>query len=180
MVFITVCRTLFYQFLLLFVGLSVGFILNPEWIGIKSVLIDRSVKNIFFPLDYENDPQLRHLIQTWGAYKVYISKGSPKSFEILDQSVYYNDEFYWCRFKYIDKKGDLRFDEGTARVRWKTWEYYYDYDVIDTPEKIKESIKKEKEEIEKRQREIDESQQKEKELLEQNENISNRDNITML
>lgn len=181
MVLITVCRTLFYQFFLIFVGLSIGFILNPEWFGIKSLLIDKSVQNIFFPLDYENDPQLRHFIKSWGAYKVYAIKGNPKDFEIIDEHVYYNDEWYWCRFKYVDGNGKIVFDEGTARVKWKTWEYYYDYEILDTPEKIRKNIEENKRAIEKRQQEIEKAKEKEKELLKQNEkNTTNPSDIAVL
>ena len=42
MILITVCRTLFYQFLLLFVGISIGFIVNAEWVGWKYPIIQTS------------------------------------------------------------------------------------------------------------------------------------------
>lgn len=181
MILITVLRTLFYQFFLVFIGLSIGFILNPEWFGIKSLLINKSVNNIFFPLDYENDQQLRNFVKSWGAYKIYVLKNSPKDFEIIDENVYYNDEWYWCRFKYIDDKGKLCFDEGSTRVKWKTWEYYYDYDILDTPEKIQKEIEKTKQDIENRKKEIEKSKEKEKELIQENEKIStNIDDVVML
>lgn len=182
MIMITVCRTLFYQFLLLFVGLSVGFIVNPEWMGIKSTIVNKSINNIFFPLDYENDPQLRHFVKSWGAYKVYVSKGSPKGFEILDENVYYNEEWYWCRFKYIDTNDKVVIDEGTTRVQWKTWEYYYDYEILDTPEKIKKNIAKDQEKANLREKQIEKAQEKEKELIKENEEnlTSGSNNITML
>lgn len=181
MVLITVFRTLFYQFLLIFIGLSIGFICNAEWFGIKSLLINRSVNNIFFPLDYENDQQLRSFVKSWGSYKVYVLKGSPKGFEIIDDNVYYNEEWYWCRFKYIDDKGNNCFDEGSVRVKWKTWEYYYDYNVLDTPEKIQKEIEKTKEDINNRKKAIEQSKEKEKELMQENEKIfTNIDDVVLL
>lgn len=159
----TVCRTLFYQFFGLFVGLSIGFILSPEWVGNKQVLVERSIKNIFFPLKYNE--QLEKAVKGYGAYKVYVSNGYPKEFEIIDECVYYNEEFYWCKYKYVDNKGNIKLAEDITRVRWKTWEYNYDYQIIDTPDKVKESLRTDKEEIEKRKLEIEKAKEKEKEIL---------------
>ena len=49
-----VLRTLFYQFLLIFVGASIGFITNAEWVGWKYPIISRSYNNIFNPIDFED------------------------------------------------------------------------------------------------------------------------------
>lgn len=160
---ITVLRTLFYQFFLLFVGLSIGFILNAEWCGIKGLLIKKSVDKIFFPIEYNE--QMERWVKGWGAYKVYASKNYPDGFEIIDENIYHNEEWYWCRFKYVDKDKNIKFDEGTARVRWKTWEQYYEHEVLDTPEKIIERIEKDKKEIENRKKEIERSRVIEKEML---------------
>lgn len=165
MIFITVFRTLFYQFFLIFIGLSIGFIVNAEWFGVKSLLINKSVQNIFFPLDYENDPHLQKFINGWGSYKIYMQLQCPPEFEIIDENVYYNEELYWCKYKYLDKDGLIKIDEATTRVRWKTWEYYYDYKVLDTPEKIKKQIEQDKKTIEQRRRQIEKALDKEKEIL---------------
>ena len=159
----TVFRTIFYQFLLLFAGISLGFIANAEWVGMKSIIIEKSAKNIFCPPEY--DERLERLVKNWGSYKVFMAKNRPDEFEVIDENVYYNDEWYWCRYKYRDESGKLRLSEGTTRVKWKTWEQYYDHEVLDTPEKIREQIRKHKENIEKREREIREAEEKEKELL---------------
>lgn len=164
MILITVCRTLFYQFFLLFVGLSVGFIFHAEWVGKKSVIVERSVKNIFYPLQY--DERLERVVKEWGAYSVFILNECPKEFEIIDENVYHNEEWYWCRYKYRDEKGNIKFNEGTTRVRWKTWEYYYEPDaILDTPEKIKAQIDADKLKIEKRLDEIRKAKEREKEIL---------------
>lgn len=159
----TVFRTIFYQFLLLFAGISLGFIANAEWVGMKSVIIEKSAKNIFCPPEY--DERLDRLVKNMGSYRVFMANGRPDEFEVVDENVYYNEEFYWCRYKYRDGSGKLRFGEDITRVRWKTWEQYYDYEVVDTPEKVKEQIRKRKEEMEKRDREIREAEDREKELL---------------
>jgi hypothetical protein len=159
----TVFRTLFYQFLLLFAGISLGFVANAEWVGMKSVIIERSAKNIFCPPEY--DERLEGLVKNWGSYKAFVANGRPEEFEIIDENVYYNEEWYWCRFKYRDSSGKLKFDEYTTRVRWKTWEQYYDHEVLDTPEKIREQIRKHKEDVEKREAEMERAREKEIELL---------------
>lgn len=159
----TVFRTIFYQFLLLFVGLSLGFIANAEWVGMKSILVERSFKNIFFPPKY--DEQLEKAVKGWAAYKVYVEAGRPEEFQIIDENVFYNEEFYWCRYKFRDGSGQAVFDEAVTRVRWKTWEQYYGYEVVDTPEKVKMQIEKHKADVEKREREIEEAEKKEKEIL---------------
>lgn len=165
MILVTVLRTIFYQFFLIFIGLSIGFICHAEWVGRKSVVVERSVQNIFYPLRY--DAHLERVVKEWGAYNVFIMKECPKEFEIIDENVYHNDEFYWCRYKYRDEKGMIKFDEATSRVRWKTWEYYYEPDtILDTPEKIKAQIEEDKRKIEKRKEEIERAKEKEKEILE--------------
>lgn len=174
MIIATVFRTLFYQVLLLFVGCSIGFILNAEWVGIKSLILERSMSNIFFPTEY--DEQMERWVKGWGSFKVYSLKNQPDEFEVIDENVYYNEEWYWCRFKYRDKDGKIKFDEGTTRVRWKTWEYYYDHEVIDTPEKVREQIKKDKEQIEERRKEVEEAKKKEEEILK--EDKVNNQNLT--
>ena len=54
MILITVCRTLFYQFLLLFVGISRR-IINAEWVGWKYPIIQTSIQNTFFSINFEDE-----------------------------------------------------------------------------------------------------------------------------
>ena len=139
--------------------------MNAEWVGVKSLIVERSIGNIFFPVQY--DAHMERWVKGWGAYKVYAQNDFPKDFEIIDEHVYANEEYYWCRYKYRDNSGKLKFDEGLSRVRWKTWEYYYEADILlTTPENVKKQIEKDKADIEKRKKEIEEAKKKEKELLE--------------
>jgi hypothetical protein len=133
-------RSIFYQWLILFIGISIGFILNAEWLGYKSVLIERSIGNIFFPIEFTDD--MENKVKEIGASKIYASLNYPNEFEILGDVVYYNDEFYWCKYKFRDDKGKLQFGEETTRVRWKTWEYNYGSpdDVVDSTEKANQLI----------------------------------------
>lgn len=115
-------RTIFYQFFILFIGLSLGFILNAEYIGYKSVLLSRSFCNIFDPIEYDSD--LLKDLKSWGSYKVWSMRGEPESFEVLEEAIL-AEEWYWVKFSYMDG-GEKRVDIESVRIRWKTWEYYYD------------------------------------------------------
>ena len=42
-----IIRTIFYHWLILCAGISIGFIANAEWLGYKSVLIERSMITFF-------------------------------------------------------------------------------------------------------------------------------------
>lgn len=163
----TIIRSIFYQWLVLFIGISIGFITNAEWLGYKGVLIERSINNIFFPKVFT--PELEKLIKQKGSAKIYEEIGSPKEFEILGDVVYYNDEFYWCKYKYRDSNNKLKFGESTTRVRWKTWEYDYgsDKDLIETEAQALESIKKLDAWHLKIREAIQQADKKEKELLQQ-------------
>lgn len=163
MVIVTICRTIFYQILLLFVGLSVGFIINAEYVGAKSMMLHRSINNIFFPVEF--DEHMERWVKGWGSYRVYMQKNCPDGFEVIDEYVYANEEYYWCRFKYKDK-GKVKFDEDVTRVRWKTWEYYYEPDsVLDTDEKVKEEFRKDREDLEKRRKERERARERERRIL---------------
>lgn len=159
-------RSIFYQWLLLFIGISIGFIANAEWLGYKSVLIERSISNIFFPTEFT--PEVEKKVKEIGSAKICTKLGFPTDFEVLGEVVYYNDEFYWCRYKFRDSKNRLKFGESTTRVRWKTWEYNYgsEKDVIDTEEKALNAMKKLEDWHSKIRQAIKEADQKEKELIE--------------
>ena len=77
MILITVCRTLFYQFLLLFVGISIGFIVNAEWVGWKYPIIQTSIRNTFFAIDFEDEGVLQWLYNT-GQMKIWAFNNYPK------------------------------------------------------------------------------------------------------
>ena len=66
----TICRTIFYQFFLLFVGLSVGFLLNVEYIGWKAPIVGNSFYNTFFPIDFEDEGVLESLYKM-GQFKIF-------------------------------------------------------------------------------------------------------------
>lgn len=133
MILITVCRTLFYQFLVLFVGISIGFICNAEWVGWKSNLVSRSVKNIFFPIRYNEE--VAESIKNWGRFKIYSFNGNPVNFEVIEEGLL-AEEWYVCKYQYRDVDNNLRERIDSVRVRWKTWESYYEDPTPATEEEL--------------------------------------------
>lgn len=123
MILITVFRTLFYQFLLVFIGISIGFIANAEWVGYKSCMVERSIKNIFFPIEYNDETCQK--IKNWGAFKIYSFNNYPNNFKIIEEGLL-GEEFYIAKFEYVDHLGKKQQKIQNTRVRWKTWEYYYE------------------------------------------------------
>ena len=122
MILITVARTLFYQFFLLFIGISIGFICNAEWVGWKSNLVERSFNNIFFPIEF-NDNTCQ-AVKNWGQLKLWGLYKQPSNFKILEDGLL-GEEFYVAKISYTDENGRTVEKIDSVRVRWKTWEYYY-------------------------------------------------------
>lgn len=182
MVLLTVARTLFYQYFLLFVGISIGFIANAEWVGYKSAVISRSVSNIFFPITFT--PEMEENLKQLGATRIWLERGSPDEFQVLGDVVYANDEFYYCRFSYRDKNGELVFDDDIVRMRWKTWEYNFNnptvLDPIDTEEEAKAEIDRLRKWQEKIRDAVRKADKKQAELMEQEKERKKKDpaNVT--
>lgn len=134
--FKTVCRTLFYQYLLLIVGFSLGFYLNAEWVGFKSPILCRSFNNIFFPVRFNDDVLSK--IKDWGAFKLWALRNYPNNFKIIEDAVS-AEEWYVAKFSYTDHKGMERTEIDSIRIRWKPWEYYYE-DNRPTDDELKDYI----------------------------------------
>lgn len=122
MILITIARTLFYQFLLIFVGISIGFICNAEWLGWKSVVVSKSVKNIFFPTDF-NEATCQQ-VKNWGQFRIWAFNDRPKNFTVLEDGLL-GEEFYIAKFTYLNSEDKTIEKIDSTRVRWKTWEYYH-------------------------------------------------------
>ena len=118
----TMFRTLFYQYFLLFVGISIGFICNAEWVGWKSNLVERSFYNIFFPVEFNEEMCAK--IKNLGLYRLYSFNNYPADFKLIEDGLL-GEEFYIAKFQYTNKNGDTIEKIDSTRVRWKTWEYYY-------------------------------------------------------
>ena len=140
MILITVCRTLFYQFFLLFVGLSLGFILNVEYIGWKYPIVHNSIYNTFFPIDFEDEGVLDWLYGQ-GRFKISAFNGYPKDFKVIEEAMC-AEEWYWVKYSYTDNNGNTKIAIDHVRIRWKPWEYYYEEEAMNpmTPEELREYI----------------------------------------
>jgi hypothetical protein len=122
-----VLRSLIYPWFILFVGFSIGFICNSEWFGCKYVLVERSVRNIFFPIKY--DERVEEWVKSNGRLRLWANLECPEYFEVIHEFVK-GEEHYWAVYKTRDSKGKEIKDIGSVRVKWKTWEYYYKLDEI--------------------------------------------------
>jgi hypothetical protein len=115
-----IIRSIFYHWLFLFIGISIGFIANSEWVGYKYAIVQRSIKNIFFPVEYNEE--IESFVKEMGQMRTWVALNCPRDFKIIEENVI-GQEFYWCKYS-------VRETIGTAqhRIKWKTWEYYYKID----------------------------------------------------
>ena len=120
-----ILRTLFYHWLILCIGISIGFVGNAEWIGYKSLLVSKSINNIFFPI--EITPELQKTIKEIGKKKIKAAVGNPADFRVLDDLLYDN-EVYCAEYEYTDANGKKIKEMRKVRIYWKSWEYYYQLD----------------------------------------------------
>ena len=125
----TVIRTLLYQYLALFIGISVGFMLNPNYWGNRAPIIERSVKHIFYPIEYNED--VEEFILDVGRKRLFYESVTehgnlPKLFEIVKDSEYIEgEEWYHCQYQYVDENGTLDIHKYRTRIKWKPWELYF-------------------------------------------------------
>lgn len=124
MILMTVFRTLFYQFFILFVGISIGFILNAEYVGWKYPIVQNSFYNTFYPIDFEDEGVLEFLYGR-GRLKVFGVMGQYRDVQIIEEAMA-AEEWYWVKFSYTDENGDRKTKIEHTRIRWKPWEYYYE------------------------------------------------------
>lgn len=122
-----IIRSIFYHWFVLIIGISIGFIANSEWCGEKYIVVERSIRNIFFPIKY--DENIESFVKHNGRLRLWSTLGCPNDLVILDDIVK-GEEYYWALYTYTDKHGKKIKDIGCERVRWKTWEYYYKIDEI--------------------------------------------------
>jgi hypothetical protein len=122
-----IIRSLLYPWIILFIGFSIGFICNSEYVGEKAVVVEKSINNIFFPIKY--DERVESLVKNAGRMRLWASLGCPENFEVIDEVVK-GEEYYWAIYKIKDKTGKEIKDIGSIKVKWKTWEYHYKLDEI--------------------------------------------------
>lgn len=129
MIFKIIARTLFYQLLFICIVSSSLFILNPSWFGKKYVLIERSMYNIFFPVEYNED--VEDYVRFMGSLRIWTELNYPAGFKVLEDRII-NKEFYKAIVSYIDSDGKEHQEFKMTRVRWQTWEYHYDEENSET------------------------------------------------
>lgn len=133
-----VIRTVFYILLTAFTLTSLQVIRSPEDSAIKYLLIKQSAKNIFDRTTFEEfKPTLRYYsilkLQAWNKHF--------EGFEIIEDGFMFED-WYWCKYQYIDQNGEKRTNIDHVINNWKSWEYYvaeHDKNFI-TEEHVKTSI----------------------------------------
>lgn len=125
----TVIRTLTYQFLFLFAGLSLGFIAHANYWGNRAPIIERSVKHIFYPMEYNE--YVEDFLIDIGRKRLFYETLSefngrlPELFEIIKDSEHIEgEEWYVCEYQYVGENG-LDIHEYRTRIKWKPWELYF-------------------------------------------------------
>ena len=68
-----IIRSIFYHWFAVFVGISIGFIANSDWVGTKAAIVERSIRNIFFPIKY--NAEVEAFIKQAGATRLWSSVG---------------------------------------------------------------------------------------------------------
>jgi len=119
-----ILRTLFYQFLLLFIGGSIGFICNAEYVGWKLPIVTNSFYNTFYPIDFE-DPGVLQWLYGNGRLKIFGTIIRHKDLEVIEEAML-AEEWYWVKYSYTDDDGNKKIEIENVRIRWKPWEYYFD------------------------------------------------------
>ena len=119
-----IARSVFYNWLILFVGIALGFIFNAEWSGKKYVIIEHSINNIFFPANKYNK-DVEQYVRFMGSIRLKDAHDYPEDFTILKDEIL-DEEFYSATIRYTDPKtGKIVEKKEGTRVRWRPWEYYY-------------------------------------------------------
>jgi SpoVK/Ycf46/Vps4 family AAA+-type ATPase len=84
-----IIRSILYPWFILFAGICLGFICNSEYVGEKTVVIERSINNIFFPVEYNEDIEnLTKCIEPLKKLNNLIGMDSIKQ-NIIDQVLFY-------------------------------------------------------------------------------------------
>lgn len=115
-----VLRTIFYLLFFIFIVSSLAIIINPNYFGIKYLIIRQSAKNIFNPTTFEEfKPKLKFYsyvkLSRWNNHHIV---------EIIEDAFAF-EYHYWCKYRYIDEDGNEGIIIDHVIHNWKPWEYYY-------------------------------------------------------
>lgn len=120
---LTIFRTIFYQMLLLWAGFSVGFMMNPEYWGNKAPIVQQSMKNIFYPVEYNDE--VKEFLVNIGRSRIFL--GLPPhatNFKILEDAMI-SDEQYMADYEYFADDERVVVRGYITKINWKPWEYDY-------------------------------------------------------
>jgi len=120
---ITIARVFFYQMLMLFVGISIGLIMEPEYWGRRANLFSTFYEHAFEPIKYTNE--IEEILIGIGRRRVHITKHSPQHSVIILDDCIENEEWYCAKLKIIDNNGNESFESFRDRIRWRPWEHHY-------------------------------------------------------
>ena len=121
-VYKTIVRTITYQFLLIFIGLSIGFLISPVYWGNRASIITRSIENIFYPLEYSEELEL--YLMDFGKSRLWVVLDCPEALTCYNSKIV-NEEWYETDYSFEDKEKKIIEGHYRTRIRWKSWEFYY-------------------------------------------------------
>jgi len=128
----TVIRTLTYQILAIFCGISIGFLMNPNYWGNRAPIIQKSVEHIFYPIKY--DERVKEFCINIGRSRLFLSlpKGA-YDFEIIEDDMV-GEEQYAATYQYVLDGETILVKDFTSKINWKPWEFDYPTpDELDAP-----------------------------------------------
>lgn len=118
----TVARTLFYQYLGLFIGISLGFIFAPNYWGSKAPVLERSIQNIFYPIEYNDNVQM--FLMDIGKSRLWVELDDPPNLTFYNSKII-AEEWFETDYSYTDKNSQIIEGHYRTRIKWKPWEYDY-------------------------------------------------------
>jgi hypothetical protein len=126
----TIARTLVYQILLLWTGFSIGFMINPEYWGNRAPVVERSIRNIFYPIKY--DERVKEFCINIGRSRVFFSlPEGANNFKIIKDDMV-GEEQYIATYQYMLDGETILVKDFTSKINWKPWEFDYP-----TPDELK-------------------------------------------
>ena len=123
----TVARTLVYQLLIIWTSFSIGFLMNPEYWGNRAPVVNRSIKHIFWPIEYNS--QVEDFCIKIGRSRIFFETSTEypgfTDLKILEDGMN-SDEWYFAKYEFKDNQGNLiRVNDFSSKVNWKPWELDY-------------------------------------------------------
>jgi hypothetical protein len=119
----TVIRTIMYQLLILFTGLSIGFISHATYWGKKAPLIHRSFNNIFYPIEYNDE--VKKMIMNIGRLRIFFTLPDGATDFKINQDDMRSDEHYIANYEYMLNGEKIVVENYSSKINWKSWEYDY-------------------------------------------------------